>query len=423
MRMTISWQKSFKSGFSFVCIILWGMMMGYWIYKYDVEDRDIGVVDVIDLSEANQIEMPVLSLCFEFPFTEEKLKQFGTTDRVGYWLYLKGEIFEDQFEHVDYQNVSLNLGDYFLYLKEIWHNSSSWVNSSLTTTHEETFNGFFDERILKCFTLKNDIGANRHIRGFKFLYDLDKLLNDDSHSGALGINIFYKIHYPGQFFLGETPIMYTLTHETYFYVVIIKELEILERRNSRNKKCSKESTSYDKMILEKYLSSTGCKVPYISYDTSLPRCNMTSNTTDFKLDYNAPDTLHIPKACKRMSKVIHIIGQPSFDDLFPKVEDVLPFKVWRFSFFYPKELKVITQSKEVDLHSLIGNIGGYLGLFLGKIIQYKLIFQDKMYFPTFGIVQFISSHFYFCFRLRNHTNTRFRVCNLRICQEGVYMII
>ena len=30
-------------------------------------------------------------------------------------------------------------------------------------------------------------------------------------------------------------------------------------------------------------------------------------------------------------------------------------------------VRIITQSKEVDIHSLIGNIGGYLGLFLGKL--------------------------------------------------------
>ncbi len=33
---------------------------------------------------------------------------------------------------------------------------------------------------------------------------------------------------------------------------------------------------------------------------------------------------------------------------------------------YPEEIKIITQTKEVDVHSLIGNIGGYIVLFLGK---------------------------------------------------------
>ena len=32
---------------------------------------------------------------------------------------------------------------------------------------------------------------------------------------------------------------------------------------------------------------------------------------------------------------------------------------------YPRYVKIIIQSKDVDIHALIGNIGGYVGLFLG----------------------------------------------------------
>ena len=40
---------------------------------------------------------------------------------------------------------------------------------------------------------------------------------------------------------------------------------------------------------------------------------------------------------------------------------------WKFEIQYENNwMKVIEQSKEVDIHSLIGNIGGYVGLFLGN---------------------------------------------------------
>ena len=32
---------------------------------------------------------------------------------------------------------------------------------------------------------------------------------------------------------------------------------------------------------------------------------------------------------------------------------------------YPERVKIIVQSQAVDFHSLIGNVGGYIGLFLG----------------------------------------------------------
>ena len=34
---------------------------------------------------------------------------------------------------------------------------------------------------------------------------------------------------------------------------------------------------------------------------------------------------------------------------------------------YPRNIKLITESQLVDIHALIGNIGGYIGLFLGKL--------------------------------------------------------
>ena len=60
------------------------------------------------------------------------------------------------------------------------------------------------------------------------------------------------------------------------------------------------------------------------------------------------------KPCRRISKLLSTYIGGKID------------QNWlRFGIEYPKELKVISQSKEVDGHALIGNIGGYIGLFLG----------------------------------------------------------
>ena len=85
---------------------------------------------------------------------------------------------------------------------------------------------------------------------------------------------------------------------------------------------------------------------------------MTLKTTNSKLDYSATETLRIPKACKRILKM-----RPTFNNLY---SDSKRYKTLSFTIVYPKEVKIISQSKEVDLHALIGNIGGYFGLFLGK---------------------------------------------------------
>ena len=35
-------------------------------------------------------------------------------------------------------------------------------------------------------------------------------------------------------------------------------------------------------------------------------------------------------------------------------------------FSYPQKAKFVTNFRDVDVHSLLGNVGGYIGLFLGK---------------------------------------------------------
>ena len=69
----------------------------------------------------------------------------------------------------------------------------------------------------------------------------------------------------------------------------------------------------------------------------------------------------LPKACQRCSKIRRQINT---DRSRNEVDSS-----WYIRIYYPEEVKIITQSKDVDVHSLIGNIGGYLGLFLGIFFQ------------------------------------------------------
>ena len=66
---------------------------------------------------------------------------------------------------------------------------------------------------------------------------------------------------------------------------------------------------------------------------------------------------YYPAPCKGMSNIIY--SAEMIDNAF--VSNSLQLVVT-----YPKITRLIRQLRSVDLHSLIGNIGGYIGLFLGK---------------------------------------------------------
>ena len=84
---------------------------------------------------------------------------------------------------------------------------------------------------------------------------------------------------------------------------------------------------------------------------------------------------------------------------------------WYFTLYYPKEVKIITQSKEVDFHALIGNIGGYLGLFLGKKFDFVVLFCSRHLTAIFTNGYRAFMHLYH-FRLHTNSNSGFCIRHL-----------
>ena len=359
-------RKTIKRLFTFLCCVVLSFIVGYWFFKYQIEDKDVAVVDYLSLEEVTDVEFPVPTICFRNPFVEKKLKENNSEiNSEAYLDYLRGKGLGIPSADIDYGKVSLNLSDYFMKATEVWLNDSDTdLKSSLAFQHNHIFSGFDTKgQFMKCFTVLTDLISNRYIQRLHLDYNMSDLLNDWNSSSEWNFEVEFKIHYPGQFFLGEDPDYgedggYMLD-EYSAYEFNIKELEIIKRRSKKGKQCSKEPFTYDLTILNHYMESQGCRYPYLGWNFSLPLCNLSDKTPISRMTYGRAKALSSSKTspclkpCHRISKIRY------------------EFARYRWSTFnifmkYPEEIKVITQSKEVDIHSLIGNIGGYIGLFLGK---------------------------------------------------------
>ena len=340
--------------FKIVCVI--GVACGgsYWLYKYEVEDRDIGVVDYVAFEEATNVEFPVASVCFTNPFINQKLNETDPMiNSTSYLQYLKGEIFNESFRKIDYENVSLNLKDHFLYGTIKLSNESKNRNTSLEFKHKVIFNGFYyQETFVKCFEVTMDKKDHHDIRGIRFYYSNETLLEDLGESRK----IYYNIHYPEQFLMETNAAWnYVLQHTGGGLKGFLNSIEILRRRNSRSKRCTQDWKFYDNLVLEKHIRSTGCRAPYQSPYKEFPICSTMEDIKNSIYEYHEVRSKYYPKACQRISKI----------DLH--VEASTAKGKYEFVIDYPDDLKLITQNKEVDAHALIGNMGAYIGLFLGNI--------------------------------------------------------
>ena len=372
--MTFFNRKLFRSCFTILCAIAVTFMVGYWFYKYQVEDRDIGVVDYIPFEDSKDFQFPVVSLCFKDPFIGERLREIDSSiTRSAYRKYLRGEVYDKAFEKIDYANVTIDLEQYFFYADILWRNETITTKVSDFINHKEVFNGYLISDFIKCFIIDYYGEDKKKIEAVRFYYDKKKLQSDWRWCSTCDklLRNYNLVYYPGQFFLGNE-FLASYMNKQKGLGVQIQHLEIIQRRNSRKRKCSEVIDEYDNMIVNEFMLGKECRPPYFMGAMYYPKCNNQKKIKEHKFGTKIRQKMRIPKSCQRISKVrTRIINTDE--------GKYSPSKEWSFRIFYPEEIKVITQSKDVDVHSLIGNIGGYLGLFLGKtFIQFIIIYKGGL---------------------------------------------
>ena len=333
-------------------------MVSFWMYKYSLVDRSIGVVDY-EVLEKMDNELPQLSMCFMDPFLRKKIQDIDPDiNSTIYLKYLMGEYYDDKLAAIDYDNVTLDLDKYFKFAEVKLRNESKFSPNKMYPKHHIIFDGIYHEKFSKCFAAnikKNEIPNIEHIR---FIYDSTQLIKDMSGSRfggkyAVSINFFY----PGQFLLEFTSptfedISFAKTLRTEW---TITSIEYLRRRNSRHHRCMTEWKNFDDIVRSEHLQRIGCKAPYGRPHEPMKKCASQDNIKRSAIYHSSIWKKYFPKACNRISKI--------------DVETIMfrsSMMIFQIDVKYPDDVKTITQSQEVDGHTLIGNIGGYIGLFLGK---------------------------------------------------------
>ena len=353
--------------FTLTCYTTVSFMVVYWLYKYQVDDRDIGEADYVSFKESYDLEYPVASLCFKNPFVEHKLmKLTPEINDTTYLQYLNGDIEGNISENIEYQNISLDLNDYFISGRENWFNGSTFRNISLSIDHVNTFNGFYHAAFMKCFSIRIKNRKYHYIKRLLLFYDKGKLIRDwkNFDVGPEGPEIAYSLHYPGQFLLGNGIFKKAMDMPK---VHLIQEIEFMRRRSRHKRKCYSESIPYDTKIFDYHASRTGCRPPYLRTETSAPLCETKEMMKESKFQYAGIKSMDYPVACQIISKMrMQQYGGTRYWFIWRDSKQ-FPFNsTLTLEIEFPERITIITMSKEIDIHTLIGNIGGYIGLFLGN---------------------------------------------------------
>lgn len=369
--MIFSGRKSFKLTFTLSCVTIVIIMVGYWFCKYAIIDKSINVVDYVPMKETEGIKLPVASLCFDNPFLKQKFSDLDhTVNETSYLEYLNGHVQGKEFEKIAYRKVSLNIGHYFIGGKELWINETEYRDISLSVGHIASFNGFYYPNFMKCFSINISNEKQSHIKELIIMYNKDLLMNDWSNSKWHKDKHRYSVHYPGQFLIGELNSGISMKDPL---KIIIKEIEILQRRNERNKKCIEHSNSYDKRVVNKYIFDKGWRLAYLNGEEQTQLCRQMKMLKESRFQYATMRSIDIVPDCQVVSKLEESQKVWVLTGIVLEKEKLNSTLI--IQMIYPDKIKIITSTKEIDIHTLIGNIGGYLGLFLGNILFNTLNFN------------------------------------------------
>lgn len=395
--------NNIRTLFKALCLVTTIYMLIFWCYKFVIEDEDLCLVDYTTVEQTEDNELPVVSMCIKNPFLDINLLQINPNINSSLYLrYLKGEIVDQRLADIDYSNVTIDLSNYaFKSYTRFRNGTRKWNASNIHNIHV-TFNGFFVNSFYKCFGLKIEDQYYRDVKVVNYRLKQHELL-DGSRRSSHKLGLF--IHYPNQFLLSKEPAWFSVNKPSNIsnrHTITIRGAEILVRRNKAKRKCMLDGKYYDDLLLKKHIEDQTCRAPYHMEYKQVPICNTKEKIRASIYDMSNLKDNNILTPCRSLTKTD---AQPREID-----REYLGY-AYRLMVKYPDQLKIIKQSKSVDMHSFIGNIGGYIGLFLGKVYYRSIILQLCVY-----IFKIITKCIIF-----NHSNhALFALQDTQLCSCRIY---
>ena len=363
--------KSLQLMFKVLCLSAATGMVVYWFVKFQ-RNEDLSVIEYKSIASMDETILPHFTLCIRKPFINEALQNVSTDlSEENYLKYLRGEIpdtVDRRYQNINFDDVTINLEHYLRFLNITWR--QEYTNSSNSScadiikcpfaTLKNNFNAFVSDNVLyKCFTM----GVNKRYAPFVLSISLhfEPRLRDLLNTCE---GVYMPFHYPQQIIIspGGEMIWDTPNKTTGTTLIQFSSVEVLKRRNKQNEPCILDWMHMDDLTLNKHIESVSCRAPYMKSYKNMSICETQTQLHDSIYEWKNDYKDWTP--CQEISNMAHAAFHLPFT---VKESSQLSSSSILLRIEYPNKIKFITQSRMVDIQALIGYIGGYIGLFLGKV--------------------------------------------------------
>ena len=383
-------KNKFVNIFHIVCLIATFSLACYCVYLYKTKEP-MQLVDYKLFNERLDEIYPSLSLCFYHEgFIKEKfLKKSdiyvkGKPIQVSNYIdYLRGNAWNPDLVTLDYDNVTLQLEDHLKSLKlkttaTTKNNFYKWPKKGGKKAAPMPFYVSYRAAAGKCYSidLTVDTFPRIKINDTEFSTLTVKLNNFDKKSDKkTGLGIF--IHYPKQKIrtkhVKEIEDLTKIRGEKKVQISI-DNIDVKKRIWKFWDTCNSDWRNDDDYILHHRISKVGCRPSYLKINSWAPICSKKEQMKGFMPSIRTPDKKLLnettPPCFEIQTMNQNVIEDPATkkkakkgkksDNEF-KLE--IEFKNQQY-----KELRWV---HPFDLVALISNVGIYLGLFVGFLLQWQ----------------------------------------------------
>ena len=337
--------------FHFVCWAATIALVFYWVYVFN-QNEDLVKVDFKTYYENKGDIFPMLSLCIKDPISDERMNaQKLTFNSSSYLRFLKGEESQPEMFAVDYKSIINPLSQYIEEDSYFYRNGTSWyihveynksysrksTNHSISLTHHL----FISDRFYNCYGLS--IPDDESIQTAYFRVNSSIFDSGVRHDHDL----VTFLHYPNQLMTSANTYKFTWPHhrypnESYIMRFRINGVEVLRRRQKRNRPCNEKWYHHDNEIIMEHVTDAGCRPPYLIWPKPVPLCSTDDQIKRAKFSLRT-DGYGVLPPCKAMEKIYYTFDESSLDvNMFSWARKGV---FWISVHLYDEQFKEITQTR------------------------------------------------------------------------------
>ena len=366
--------------FRLSCLIATVVMIIYCLTKY-ILNESTSQVDFQILGNRDIDIYPSLSVCiYRYGlYKEDKMKERNITNTSReYKNFLYGKIWSAKLLKIDYDEYTIGLENYITIIKVDNRGSRKttiydWSPNDTKIEGEHIGDVNFPFYISyrsdkeKCYSLDLSDGILALVKGTI----LRQVVIEFENFALSKVGLHIYLHYPKQLFR-SLPV-YTIqkldngeSNLTGSDEITVTNMKVIRRRMTNKTPCNKEWKTDDEKILTRIMNKVGCEPPHWKLHSHFPTCDtmekMKSSSIPpaFNLDTNLLKNLDSP--CHQIYVITHDSVRKETTYWKQRRKNVTRMIKFDFRMRYYEEISHI---RLYDAESLVGNVGGYIGLFLG----------------------------------------------------------